>query len=134
MAKAAKEFGLQFTLENSTSGFCSTPLEMQEMLLHDTEKNIGITLDYYKARSAGFTIDDFLTALSNRIFHFHYCDMTAGLECRLLPDQGNAPITRVLAEMASVMPSGYAILEASGVKDITSLQNLPLLYKVWEES
>ncbi len=134
MAKVAKDHGLQFTLENSPSGFCTTPLEMQEILEQDTEKQIGIALDYYKARSAGFTVNDFLATLPNRICHFHYCDMIGTSEGRLLPGQGNAPITLILSEMESAMRSGYAMLEASGVNDITLLKNLPLLYKDGEVS
>lgn len=131
MAKIAKDRGIQFTLENSPSGFCTTPLEMQKLLKHDIEKNIGITLDYYKARSAGFTIEDFLAALPNRICHFHYCDMADLSEGRLFPGQGNAPLALVLSEIASssAMRSGYAMLEASGINNNILLKNLPLLFK-----
>lgn len=133
MAKAARQKGIRFTLENSPSGFCQSPAEFKEIIACDLDHDLWITLDGYKAAASGYSHEEFLHTLPGRIGHFHYCDSLNRSGKRLLPGYGNAPLDLILGALHTAMPNGACVLEAQEIQDAVLLRSLPEKCKTWDD-
>lgn len=110
MACIAEDFGIKFTWENVYWCWYSTPEFAVRLLENTASDNIYFTLDIKQAIKSGYTPEDFLHDMGDRVANVHVCDFdNRGNLC--LPGRGEYDFKRLYDQLKQQGYSGPIMME-----------------------
>lgn len=108
LCRTARECGIQFTQENVSWCKSADPKFLRG--LYDNVPEMAFTLDTKQAVRAGYTWEDYVEVVGDRIVNLHVSDYTEQTDC-LLPGQGSCDFSALFAALESRGYAGNALVE-----------------------
>ena len=108
LCQNAAECGIQFTQENVSWCKSADPRFLRG--LYENVPELAFTLDTKQAIRAGYTWEDYVDAVGDRIVNLHVSDYAEQTDC-LLPGQGDCDFSALFAAVTARSDVGHAIVE-----------------------
>ncbi len=108
LSSRAKKYGVTVCLENVS--WCKSANISYIREVYDAVPEIGFTLDLKQARRAGVSVDEYISAMSDRIKNIHVSDFDDASDC-LPPGEGKFDFSKFFKRIKNTGYSGDVLIE-----------------------